>query len=145
MSAPAAPEMNTNASLGVADIKREGTDITVVATGLQVKNSLEIAQKLEGEVSVEVLDTRPLEHFDLDAVLNSLEKTNRLVIVDEDTERCGFAAEIMAQVVEKGFDLLDAPIERVCIDNIPIPGGYLEPLVCPTPEKIEAAIRRVTD
>ena len=138
------PEEEYVVPLGVADIKREGTDVTVVATGLQVKHSLEAAAKLDGEISVEVVDLRSMEPLDFAAISKSLEKTSRLVVVDEDTERCGFGGEIMAQVMEKAFDLLDAPVERVCIANMPIPGGYLESHVLPNPAKIEAAIRRVT-
>jgi len=137
------PEEDYLVPLGVADVKRAGTDVTVVATGLQVKLALAVAENLAGEIDVEVVDLRSLEPLDLDAVLASLEKTNRLVIVDEDTKRCGFAGEVMAQVIERGFDLLEAPIQRVCNENMPIPGGLMEPLACPTPEKIAAAIKNV--
>lgn len=137
------PEEEYFIPIGVGDIKREGTDITVVANGLMYNLVKKVAEKLEGEISVEIYDPRSFEPFDLDLLLKSIEKTNHLVIVDEDYENCGFAAEITARVVAKGFDLLDSHIERVCIENTPIPGGVLEPIVCPTPEKIEAAIRRV--
>lgn len=137
------PEEEYIVPLGVADIKREGNDVTVVANSLQLKNALEVAEKLQGEISVEVVDPRTFEPFDMDTLLRSLEKTNRLVIVDEDWERCGFAGTLSARVVEEGFDLLDAPIQRVCIPNMPIPGGYMEPYIAPNPEKIEAAIRAV--
>ena len=138
------PEDDYIVPLGVADVKREGTDITVVANGPTYKLAEQVAKKLEGDISVEIVDPRSFEPFDLDTVLKSLEKTNHMVIADEDFKRCGFAAEIMAQVMEHGFDLLDAPIERVCLENVGIPGGKLEHLVMPTTQKIEAAIRRVT-
>ncbi len=138
------PEEEYIIPLGVAEVKREGADVTVVATGQVVKCALAAADALDGEISVEVIDPRTLEPLDLDAILRSLEKTNRLVIVDEDTERCGFASELMAQVVEKGFDLLDAPMVRVCNRNLPIPGGYLEPLVLPNVDRVIAGIREVT-
>ncbi len=137
------PEEDYTIPFGVADVKREGTDVTVVAYSYMVQLALEVAKKLEGEISVEVVDPRTLEPFDLDAVLKSVEKTNRLVIVDEDTERCSFASELAAQVVDKGFTLLDEPIKRVCAGNYPIPGGYMEQHVLPSVEKIEAAIRSV--
>jgi pyruvate dehydrogenase E1 component beta subunit len=137
------PEEEYVVPLGVADVKRPGTDITVVATGLQVHLCLGVAEKLKNEISVEVIDLRSFEPLDFETIRRSLEKTNRLVIVDEDTERCGFAAELMAQVVEKAFDLLDKPMARVCNANVAIPGGFLEPYVLPTPDKIEAAIRKV--
>ena len=127
--------------LGVADVKREGTDITVLASGLQVHNALKVAEKLQGEISVEVVDARSFEPFDRDTLLRSLEKTSRLVIVDEDFERAGFAAEVSAQVMEHGYDLLDAPVQRVCHPNFAIPGGYIDVYTMPTPERIEAAVR----
>lgn len=143
MEKGAVPEEDYVVPLGVADVKRSGSDVTVVATGLQVKLALGVAESLAGQIDVEVIDLRSLEPLDLDAVLTSLEKTSRLVIVDEDVKRCGFAGELTAQVVEHGFDLLEAPIQRVCIENMPIPGGLMEPLTCPTPEKIGAAIQKV--
>ncbi len=137
------PEEEYVIPLGVADVKREGKDVTVVATGVMVKYALAAADTLADEIGVEVIDPRTFEPLDLDTILRSLEKTNRLVIVDEDTERCGFAGELMAQVVEKGFDLLDAPMVRVCNRNLPLPGGYLEQLVLPSVDRVIAAIREV--
>jgi pyruvate dehydrogenase E1 component beta subunit len=137
------PEEDYVVPLGVADVKREGTDVTVLASGFMVKHSLGAAKKLDGEISVEVVDLRTLEPLDFDAIVRSLEKTNRMVIVDEDVERCGFAGEIMAQVMEKAFDLLDGPIARVCSENVALPGGYLEQVVLPNEEKVVAAIRKV--
>ena len=127
--------------LGVADVKRQGTDVTVLASGLQVHNALTVAEKLKGEISIEVVDPRSFEPFDCETLLRSIEKTSRLVIVDEDWERAGFAAEVSAQIMEKGYDLLDAPVKRVCHPNIPIPGGYIDAYTMPTPERIEAAVR----
>jgi pyruvate dehydrogenase E1 component beta subunit len=137
------PEEEYVVPLGVADVKREGSDVTVIANSFQLKLALQVADKLDGEISVEVIDPRTFEPFDMDTVLKSLEKTNHLVIVDEDWERCGFASTISARVVEQAFDLLDAPIRRVCIPNMPIPGGFFERTILPNPEKIEAAIRDV--
>lgn len=137
------PEDDYIVPLGVADVKREGTDVTVLANSLQLKNALAVAEKLEGEIDVEVIDPRSFEPFDMPTLLKSLEKTNRLVVVDEDWERNGFASTVSARVMEEGFDLLDAPVTRVTFPNIPIPGGYMEPYIMPNPEKIEAAIRAV--
>lgn len=137
------PEEDYIVPLGVADVKREGTDVTVLANSLQCKNSLAVAEKLEGEFSVEVVDPRSFEPFDMDTLLRSLEKTNRLVIVDEDWEKGGYASTIAARVVEEAFDLLDAPIKRVTFPNMPVPGGYMEPYIMPNPDKIETAIREV--
>jgi pyruvate dehydrogenase E1 component beta subunit len=129
--------------LGVADVKRQGTDVTVLANSLQLQHALKVAEKLEGELSVEVIDPRSFVPFDMDTLLRSLEKTNRLVVVDEDWESGGFAATVSARVMEQGFDLLDAPVIRVTLPNIPVPGGYMEEYVAPNPERIEAAIRAV--
>ena len=129
--------------LGVADVKREGTDVTVLANSLQLQHALKVAEKLEGELSVEVIDPRSFVPFDMDTLLRSLEKTNRLVVVDEDWESGGFAATVSARVMEQGFDLLDAPVIRVTLPNMPVPGGYMEEYVAPNPERIEAAIRAV--
>lgn len=129
--------------LGVADVKREGSDITVLANSLQLQHTLKVAEKLEGEISVEVIDPRSFVPFDMETVLRSLEKTNRLVVVDEDWESGGFAATVSARVMEQGFDLLDAPVTRVTLPNMPVPGGYMEEYVAPNPERIEAAIRAV--
>ena len=129
--------------LGVADVKREGSDVTILTSGLQVGNALKAAEKLAGEISVEVVDARSFEPFDLPCLLKSIAKTTRLVIVDEDYERGGFAAEVSAQVMEHGYDLLDAPVKRVCHPNMPVPGGYIDAYTMPTPERIEAAVREV--
>lgn len=137
------PEEDYLVPLGVADIKRSGNDVTVLANSLQLKHALTVADKLDGDISVEVVDPRTLVPFDMPLLLESLQKTNRLVIVDEDWESGGFAATISARVMEQGFDLLDAPVIRVTTANMPVPGGYMEETVAPNPEKIEAAIRSV--
>jgi len=129
--------------LGVADIKREGTDVTILTVGLQVHNALKVAEKLKDEISIEVIDARSLEPFDTATLLRSVEKTTRLVIVDEDYERGGFAAEVSAQMMEKGYDLLDAPVRRVCHPHMPVPGGYIDVYTMPTAERIEDAVREV--
>lgn len=137
------PEEDYVVPLGVADVKREGSDVTVLASGLQLHHALKAAQSLKDEISIEVIDPRSFEPFDLACLLKSVEKTSRLVIVDEDFERGGFAAEVCAQVMEHGYDLLDAPVKRVCHPQMPVPGGYIDAYSMPTPERIEAAIRDV--
>ena len=137
------PEEDYVVPFGVADVKREGSDVTVLANSVQLKNALEVAEKLEGEISVEVIDPRSFEPFDMDTLLKSLEKTNRLVLVDEDWEKGGYVSTVSSRVMEQGFDLLDAPVQRVTFPNMPIPGGHMEPYIAPNPEKIEAAIRSV--
>ncbi len=129
--------------LGLAAVKREGGDVTVLASGNQVHTALKAAENLKDAISVEVVDARSFEPFDLATLLKSVEKTTRLVIVDEDFERGGFAAEVSAQVMEHGYDLLDAPVKRVCHANFPVPGGYIDAYSMPTPDRVEAAIREV--
>lgn len=137
------PEGDYVVPLGVADVKREGADITVLASGLQVHTALKAAEAVKGDISVEVVDARSFEPFDLQTLLKSVEKTTRLVIVDEDFERGGFAAEVCAQMMEHGYDLLDAPVKRVCHPHIPVPGGYIDAYTMPTADRVEAAIRDV--
>jgi len=137
------PEEDYLVPLGVADVKRQGADVTVLTSGFQVHNVLKVAEQLAGEIDVEVVDARSFEPFDIECLLKSVAKTTRLVIVDEDFETGGFAAEVSAQVMERGYDLLDAPVKRVCHPQIPIPGGYMDAYTMPTPERIEAAIREV--
>jgi pyruvate/2-oxoglutarate/acetoin dehydrogenase E1 component len=129
--------------LGAAAVRRNGADVTVLASGVQAHNALKVADRLAGQIDVEVLDARSFEPFDLECLLRSVEKTTRLVIVDEDFERAGFAAEVTALVMEHGYDLLDAPVKRVCHPNFPIPGGYIDAYTTPTEERVEAAIRDV--
>jgi pyruvate/2-oxoglutarate/acetoin dehydrogenase E1 component len=137
------PDEDYIVPLGKADVKRPGTDVTVLANALQLQHALQVAEKLKDEISIEVIDPRSFVPFDMETLLTSLAKTNRLVIVDEDWESGGFAATVSARVVEQAFDLLDAPILRVTMPNMPVPGGYMEEYVRPTPEKIEAAVRKV--
>ena len=137
------PEEEYTIPLGLADVKREGKDITIVATSYMVKLALDVAQELEGQVSVEVVDPRTLEPLDIDTILASVRKTGRVVIVDEDTKRCGVGTEIAMQIMENAFDSLDAPIQRVGAANMPIPGGYMEQYVLPQPKDIVAAVEAV--
>jgi len=137
------PEGEYTIPFGQANVVREGTDVTVVAYAAMVKKALKVADELEGKVSVEVIDPRTLEPLDLDTILRSVAKTMRLVIVDEERERCSFASELSSQVMEKGFDLLDAPVQRVCAKNYPLPAGPLEHAVLPQPQDIHKAIETV--
>ena len=137
------PEEEFTIPLGAADVKREGKDVTVVATSLMAQLALGVASELEGRVSVEVIDPRTLEPLDIDTIVNSVKKTGRVVIVDEDTKRCGVGAEIGMQIMESAFDSLDAPIQRVAAANLPIAGGYMEQYVLPQPKDIVAAIEAV--
>ena len=128
---------------GQADIKREGDDVTVVATGMQVQFALNVAEQMKNRVSIEVIDPRSLEPLDIDTIVKSVEKTGRVVVVDEDNSRCGVAGEIAMQIMENAFDYLDAPVQRVAAKNYPIPHGEAEKFVLPQPEQIVAAIEKI--
>jgi pyruvate/2-oxoglutarate/acetoin dehydrogenase E1 component len=139
------PEEEYLIPFGVADVKREGRDITVVATGYCVPLSLQAAAELAKEgIEVEVIDPRTLEPLDLNTILGSVEKTGRLLVADEDAVRCSVASEICFQVQENIFKALKAPVGRVGNQNVPVPyTPVLEREVLPSAEKIAAGIRRV--
>jgi len=139
------PEDDYTIPIGKADLKREGKDVTVVATGQMVGRSLSAAEKLTSEqISVEVLDPRSLLPLDEEAILNSVKKTHRLVIVHEEVKISGSGAEIAAMVAEKAFGYLDAPILRVAAPFCPVPfSGKLEAEFIPSEDKILDAVRTV--
>lgn len=131
--------------LGEADVKKEGKDVTVVATALMVHRALEVAKKLEEEgISVEVIDPRTLVPLDEETILNSIKKTGKLVVVDEAYPRCSFATDIAALAVNKAFDRLKAPVKLVTAPATPVPfSPALEKEWIPSTEKIEKAIREI--
>lgn len=137
------PEESYTIPFGQARIAREGRDCTVVALAAMVDLTLEAAAKLEGEgVSVEVIDPRTVAPLDIDTVLESVHKTGRLLIVDETFQPCSIGAEIAAQVMVKGFDDLDAPVQRLNGAHAPTPySPTLEAAVVPNTETILQAIR----
>jgi len=138
------PEEPYTVPFGVANLVREGGDVTVVAVGKMVQEAAKAADTLKGDVSVEVIDPRTLVPLDEEAILRSVQKTGRLVVVDEDYERCGFSAEVAAVVAEKGFHSLKAPVARVANPNTPIPfNRSLERHVLPDADKIIRAIKSV--
>jgi len=138
------PEEPYAVPFGVANLVREGGDVTVVAAGRMVQEAAKAADTLKGDVSVEVIDPRTLVPLDEEAILRSVQKTGRLVVVDEDYERCGFTAEVAAVVAEKGFHSLEAPVARVANPNTPIPfNRSLERQVLPDADKIVRAIKSV--
>ena len=138
------PEEPYEVPFGVANLLREGNDVTVVAVGRMAGEAVKVADELRGRVSVEVMDPRTLVPLDEEAILRSLQKTGRLVVVDEDYERCGFSAEVAAVAAAKGFQSLRAPVNRVANPNVPIPFNRgLERHVLPDAEKIVRAIRSV--
>ncbi|HDN05604.1 alpha-ketoacid dehydrogenase subunit beta [Candidatus Bathyarchaeota archaeon] len=139
------PEEEYTVPLGVADVKREGEDVTVVATLYMVHKALEAAEKLETEgISVEVVDPRTLTPLDKQTIIKSVKKTGRLVVVSEDCKTAGVSAEIAAVVAEEAIDYLDAPIKRVAEPDTPIPfSPPLEQYVIPNEKSIIKAVREV--
>ena len=132
--------------LGVADVKREGTDCTIVARSMTVPLSLQAAEQIQQEldVSVEVIDPRTIKPLDIDTIVNSVKKTNRLVIVEESHAFASVGAEISHQVMENAFDYLDAPIKRISTAEAPMPyAKNLEAAALPDVSKIVAAVKEV--
>lgn len=139
------PEESYAIQLGKADIKREGKDITVVATAMMVGRALSAAEKLAGNgISLEVVDPRTLSPLDEQTILNSVKKTHRLLIVHEEVKFAGSGAEIAAMVAEKAFDYLDAPIVRIGAPFTPVPfSPPLEQEFIPSEEKIIQAAKKM--
>lgn len=131
--------------LGQARVRREGTAATAVTLGAMVAKTLEAADSLEREgAEVEVIDLVSVSPLDLETVLESVAKTGRLIIVDEDYGPCGIGSEISARVVEEGFDLLDAPVSRLNGAQVPVPySPVLEQAVVPSVDSIGAAMREL--
>jgi pyruvate/2-oxoglutarate/acetoin dehydrogenase E1 component len=138
------PEGEYLIPLGKADVKREGRDVTVIATSRMVLRSLEAAEELAKEgISVEVLDPRSLVPLDEETLLRSVQKTHRVVIVHEAVKRGGIGAEIAATIAERAIEYLDAPIVRVAAPNTPMPfAPILENFVIPDKNRIIEGIRR---
>jgi pyruvate dehydrogenase E1 component beta subunit len=132
------------ATLGKAEVVRRGEHVTVVATQLMRHRALEAAERLAGEgISVELLDPRTLVPFDVAAVVSSLERTNRLVVVQESVFGGSWGATLVARVVEEGFELLDGPPLVIGGDETPLPySGVLEDAWLPTAERIAEGVRR---
>jgi pyruvate dehydrogenase E1 component beta subunit len=137
------PEGEYTLPLGVADVKREGDDLTVVATSSMVYVALEAADLLAEEgVSVEVVDPRTLVPLDRDAIVSSARKTGRAIVVDEGHESYGASAEIAAVIAHGAFWELEAPVTRVAAMDVPIPfSPVLEDLTVPTPERLVETAR----
>jgi pyruvate/2-oxoglutarate/acetoin dehydrogenase E1 component len=128
---------------GLANVRRAGTDVTVVGVANTVTLALAASDVLAGEgVSVEVIDPRSLAPLDIETVLRSVSHTGRLLVVDEDYAPCGIGAEIAAQVADRGFDDLDAPVRRLNSRHAPIPySPPLEQALVPTAASIAQAVR----
>lgn len=130
---------------GEANVTREGTDVTIVAISRMVLLANSVADKLAAQgISVEVVDPRTTSPLDEETILESIENTGHLVVVDESPPRCSFAADIASLAVTKGFSDLKAPVKLVTAPHSPVPfSSALEQLYIPSEEKIEAAVRAV--
>jgi len=139
------PEEEYTIPFGVADIKKEGMDVTIVATLYMVHKALNAAEELEREgINAEVVDPRTLTPLDKQGIIKSVKKTGRVVIVSEDCKTAGVSAEIAALVAEEALDYLDAPIKRVAEPDTPIPfSPPLEQHVIPDEKAISKAVKEV--
>ena len=140
------PEEEYTLPIGKADIKRPGTNMTVVSYGLTLHYTLEAAEELAADgVDIEVLDLRTLTPLDTETVLDSVRKTGKLAIVHEDNITGGVGAEIAALVADQAFEYLDGPITRICGPDVPtMPFAQtLEDAYMPTADKIAAGLRKL--
>jgi len=131
--------------IGKARTMREGSDVTIVSYSIGVGLSLEAAEELAGEgIDAEVIDLRTLRPLDTEAILKSLAKTNRVVIAEEGWPTCSIASEVIAVCMEQGFDDLDAPVLRVCNEDVPLPyAANLEKLALIDTPRIVEAVKKV--
>jgi pyruvate dehydrogenase E1 component beta subunit len=132
--------------LGEAELKRAGGDVTIICYAQTVPLALAAAETLENDedISAEVLDLRSIKPLDLDAILKSVSKTHRVVIVEQDRPFCGVGAEVCYRIQKEIFDGLDAPIMRVAQEDVPMPyNERLEKAVLPSAEKLIAAVKKI--
>ena len=136
------PEGTWTVPLGKAEVAREGTDVTVIACAYMRRKALAAAEKLEGEISVEVVDPRTIQPLDMETILASVAKTGRVLVTHESPTRCGIGAEMVRRIVEEGFDYLDAPPKVLAGANLPVPfSPPLEQVVLPQEETIIEAVK----
>ena len=141
------PDGDYTIPIGVAEVKREGTDVSLITYGMMMHHSLKAAETVQQEdgLSVEVIDLRSISPWDKECVLASVRKTGKALVVYEDNITGGFGAEVAATIAEDDFESLDGPVTRVASPDVPISpySGVLEDYVLPNPEKIAAAIRKL--
>lgn len=137
------PDKAYTVPIGKADVKREGKDVTVVALAWMVHEALDAAKDLEKEgISIEVVDPRTVYPLDVDAIVDSVKKTGRLVAIDEGYTFCGFAGEVISTVSEKAFDSLKSAPVRVATPHQPIPfSPVLEDYILPNKDKLIKAVK----
>ena len=132
--------------LGVGEVKREGTDATIIARSVMVPTALQAAEQLEKEgISCEVIDPRTIRPLDINLIIESIKKTNRAVVAEESHPFASVGAEISAEIAEQAFDYLDAPVKRVSGADVPMPyAKNLEQLAIPDVAHIVAAVKEVS-
>jgi pyruvate/2-oxoglutarate/acetoin dehydrogenase E1 component len=137
------PEGDYEVPIGKARLAREGSDVSLIGMGATVRMCEQAAEQLARDgISAEVLDLRSLAPLDEEAILATLEKTGRVVVVDEATPRCGIASDVAALCVDRGFDFLNAPVRRVTAPHAPVPfSKTLEDAYMPSAANIVAAVR----
>jgi pyruvate dehydrogenase E1 component beta subunit len=139
------PDEEYTIPIGKADVKRQGSDVTILSYLRMAHISMNAAESLEKEgIHAEVIDLQSLRPLDLETCVNSLKKTHHLVVVEEDWPKCGMGAEIIASLQEVAFDYLDAPMLRVTAEDVPMPySKNLERSMIPDESKVIKAVRRV--
>ena len=139
------PDKDYVLPFGHAEIKRKGKDLTIVTYGLLLHKSMSVAKELEAEgYDIEVIDLRTIVPLDIDTIRKSVAKTNRLLVVHEDTLSGGFGAEIVALVADIGFEFLDAPIKRIAAKDVPVPYNWdLEAAVLPSDEDVKRSAKEL--
>jgi pyruvate/2-oxoglutarate/acetoin dehydrogenase E1 component len=139
------PDGEYTIPFGVADVKRVGEDVTIVATSSMIRVALAAAEQLESDgISAEVIDPRTLVPLDVKALVRSAEKTGRAIVVDEGHQRYGVSAELAAVIADRAFYSLDAPVKRVAALDVPIPfSPPLEDVTVPTPDLVAQTAREL--
>ena len=132
--------------IGKAKVEKSGSDVTIVAFSICVSHALDAAARLAAEgIDAEVINLRSIRPLDIDTIIQSVQKTNRLITVEEGWAACGIGSEIAAQMMEAAFDFLDAPVHRVAGEDVPMPyAANLEALALPNADKIITAAKAVT-
>ncbi len=140
------PEDPYTVPIGQAAIARDGSDVTIVTVGLSVHRALDAAEQLEGDgISAEVVDLRSLVPLDRTAIVESVKKTHRLLVVDEDYRSFGMTGEVITTAIEGAFDYLDAPPRRIAVPDVPIPySRALEQFVLPDADNIVEGVKALT-
>ncbi|MCD6575241.1 alpha-ketoacid dehydrogenase subunit beta [Candidatus Aerophobetes bacterium] len=139
------PEEEYSIPIGKADVKREGKDITLISYSLMLHRCLSVAEKLHKEgIEVEVIDLRSLYPLDMETILNSVKKTNKVAICHQAALTGGVGAEVGMRITEQAFDFLDAPVKRIAARDVPVPfSPVLEDFVVPTERRIEEEIKKM--